>query len=72
MEADRASIVRNFIAGEYDHPISVLACNQAEGLGSRRFGRCPLEILQADVDLTAGTREFVETILAKSITSKIR
>jgi hypothetical protein len=71
-EADRASIVRNFIAGEYDQPISVLACNQAEGWARDVSESIAREIMQVDVELTDGTREFVETILAKPITSTIR
>jgi hypothetical protein len=34
-QADRQTVIRNFIAGEFDHPISVL--QSGRGLGSRRF-----------------------------------
>jgi hypothetical protein len=71
-QTDRQTVIRNFIAGEFDHPISVLACNQAEGWARDVSESIAREIMQVDVELTDATREFVETILAKPITSTIR
>jgi hypothetical protein len=59
LEADRASIIRNFIAGEYDRPIGVLACNPIEGWARDVSESIAHEIARTDADLTAGTRAFV-------------
>jgi hypothetical protein len=66
MEADWASIVRKFIAGEYDHPISVLACNQMEGWARDVSVSIAREIAKTDDDLTAATRAFIDRLLTHS------
>lgn len=63
-QADRETIVRNFIAGEYARPISVIACNPVEGWARDVSENIAREIMRANADLTAGTRNFVERVVA--------
>jgi hypothetical protein len=66
-QADRQTVVRNFIAGEYDHPISVMACNLAEGWCRDISESIAREIAKTDDDLlTAGTRAFIDRLLTHS------
>ena len=64
-EADRDTIVRNMIDGQYDRSLRVIALNSAEGWSrdvSEQIAKAVLAAAQADDRaLTAGTRAFVET-----------
>jgi hypothetical protein len=63
--ADRNTIIRNLIAGEYERPLSVVAFNLAEGWACDVSESVAKAIMKANASLTAGTREFVETHLVE-------
>jgi hypothetical protein len=63
--ADRNTIIRNLIAGEYERPLSVVAFNLAEGWAYDVSESVAKAIMKANASLTAGTREFVETHLVE-------
>ena len=66
-QADRDTIVRNFIGGEYDRPISVIACNPTEGWARDVSESIAREIATTDDDLLpAGTRAFIRRLLTSS------
>src|SRR5215212_170910 len=58
--ADRETIIRNLISGEYSNPVRIIAFNTSEGWARD----VTLEILQdirdRDEELTPGLRAFVE------------
>jgi hypothetical protein len=64
-EADRNTIVRNMIDGQYDRPLRVIALNPAEGWSrdvSEEIAKAVVTAAKADDRvLTAGTSAFVET-----------
>ena len=64
-EADRDTIVRNMIEGQYNHPLRVIALNPAEGWSrdvSEEIAKAVVTAAEADDRvLTAGTSAFVET-----------
>ena len=64
-EADRDTIVRNMIDGQYDHPLRVIALNPAEGWSrdaSEEIAKAVVTTAEADDRvLTPGTSAFVET-----------
>jgi hypothetical protein len=64
-EADRDTIVRNMIDGQYNHPLRVIALNPAEGWSrdvSEEIAKAVVTAAEADDRvLTAGTSAFVET-----------
>jgi hypothetical protein len=62
-QADRQTVIRNLIAGEYDRPISVIACNPAEGWARDVSESIAREIMRANTELATGTRPFVERLL---------
>jgi hypothetical protein len=63
-EADRDTIVRNMIDGQYDRPLRVIALNPAEGWSrdvSEEIAKAVLTVAEADDRvLTAGTSAFVQ------------
>jgi hypothetical protein len=64
-EADRGTIVRNMIDGQYDRPLRVIALNPTEGWSrdvSEDIAKAVLMAAEADDRvLTVGTSAFVET-----------
>jgi hypothetical protein len=68
--ADRNTIIRNLIAGEYERPLSVIAFNLAEGWACDVSQSVAKAIKKADASLTAGTRAFVEAHLVEQARSK--
>jgi hypothetical protein len=63
-EADRATINRNFISGQYDTPLRVVAFNTAEGWSRDVSEDIAYEVLdqahEADETLTEGTKSFID------------
>src|SRR5262247_1111651 len=63
-EADRGSIVRNMIGGQYARPLRVIALNPSEGWSRDVSGEIAIAVLAAaragGRELPAGTSEFVE------------
>jgi hypothetical protein len=63
-EADLETIIRNFIAGEYDNALRVVAFNAAEGWSKDVSEDVAGEIIDraydADETLTEGTKRFVD------------
>jgi hypothetical protein len=63
-EADRDTIIRNLISGQYDDPIRVVAFNTAEGWSRDVSEDIAYEVLdqahEADETLTEGTRRFID------------
>jgi hypothetical protein len=63
-EADRDTIVRNMIDGQYDRPLRVIALNPAEGWSRDVSEEIAKAVLTAagvdDRVLTAGTSAFVQ------------
>jgi hypothetical protein len=59
-EADRETIMRNFISGQYDRPVRVVAFKQHGGWSRDVWEDIPCEVLHracdADEVLTEGTR----------------
>jgi hypothetical protein len=64
-EADRDTIVRNMVDGQYNRPLRVIALNPTEGWSrdvSEEIAKAVLTATEVDNrELTAGTRAFVET-----------
>ena len=64
-EADRDTIVRNMIDGQYNHPLRVIALNPAAGWSrdvSEEIAKAVVTAAETDDRvLTAGTSAFVET-----------
>jgi hypothetical protein len=63
-EADRETIIRNFISGQYENPLRVVAFNTAEGWSRDVSEDIAFEVLDqaydADELLTEGTKSFVD------------
>ena len=63
-EADRETIIRNFISGQYDNPLRVVAFNTAEGWSSDVSEDIAGEIVDRAYDandvLNNGTRRFID------------
>jgi hypothetical protein len=63
-EADRETIIRNFISGQYDTPMRVIAFNTAEGWSRDVSEDIAQEVLDqahdADETLTDGTKRFID------------
>jgi hypothetical protein len=63
-EADLETIVRNFIAGEYDSALRVVAFNAAEGwsrdVSEDIAGEIVDRAYDADETLTEGTKRFID------------
>ena len=63
-EADRATMIRNFISGQYDKPVRVIAFNTAEGWSRDVSEDIAYEVLDqaydADEVLTEGTKSFID------------
>lgn len=63
-EADRETIIRNFIAGQYENPLRVVSFNTAEGWSQDVSEDIAGEIIDraydADEVLTEGTKRFVD------------
>ena len=68
--ADRNTVIRNLIAGEYERPLSVIAFNLAEGWVYDVSESVAKAITKAGVSLTSGTRTFVEVHLVEPARSK--
>jgi hypothetical protein len=68
--ADRNTIIRNLIAGEYERPLSVIAFNLAEGWVCDVSESVAKAIMKAGTSLTAGTSAFVEAHLVEPARSK--
>jgi hypothetical protein len=62
--ADRETIIRSFISGQYDDPIRVIAFNTAEGWSRDVSEDIAYEVLDqahdADEVLTEGTKRFID------------
>ena len=62
-EADRETIIRNFISGQYSNPLKVVAFNAAEGWSWDVSEDIALEVLHraidADDNLVASTKRFI-------------
>ena len=69
--ADRNTIIRNLIAGEYERPLSVVAFNLAEGWACDVSQSVAKAIVKANASLTAGTREFVENACRRKSSTKM-
>jgi hypothetical protein len=67
--ADRNAVIRALLAGEYEHPISVIAFNLADGWVHDVSESIARSIIKAgaDMSLTAGTRAFIEMHLGQSV-----
>jgi hypothetical protein len=63
-EADLETIIRNFIAGEYDSALCVVAFNAAEGwsrdVSEDIAGEIVDRVYDADETLTEGTKRFID------------
>ena len=63
-EADRDTIIRNMMSGEYDHPLHVIAVNSAKGRArdvSEDIARALIETaVRGGQSLPAGTQGFLE------------
>jgi hypothetical protein len=62
-EADLETIIRNFIAGEYDSALRVVAFNTAEGwsrVSENIAGEIIDRAFDADETLTKGTKLFID------------
>jgi hypothetical protein len=63
-EADRGTIIRKFISGEYETPVRVVAFNTAEGWSRDVSEDIAYEVLDqahaADETLTEGTKRFID------------
>jgi hypothetical protein len=63
-EADRDTIIRNMMSGEYDHPLHVIAANPAKGWArdvSEDIARALIEtVVRGGQSLPAGAQGFVE------------
>jgi hypothetical protein len=63
-EADRETIIRNFISGQYENPVRVIAFNTAEGWSRDVSEDIAYEVLDraydADEVLTEGTKGFID------------
>jgi hypothetical protein len=63
-EADRESIVRNFISAQYGNALRVIALNTAEGWSRDVSEEIASDVLDeafdADVALTEGTKRFID------------
>ena len=66
-EVDRATIIRNMMSGEYDHPLHVIALNPAKGWArdvSEDIARALIETaVRGGQSLPASTQRFVESQL---------
>jgi hypothetical protein len=71
-KADRNTVIRDLIAGQYDRPLSVVAFNMAEGWVHDVSESIARSIIKAGVgtSLTAGTRAFVEAHLGELAQSR--
>jgi hypothetical protein len=59
--ADRQTVVANLLAGQYEHPVRVVAFNTAEGWShdvTAEIARAAL--LRADHELAPAVRDFLE------------
>ena len=67
--ADRETIIRNFISGQYETPVRVVAFNTAEGWSRDVSEDIAHEVLdrahKADETLTEGTKRFIDRYLAQ-------
>jgi hypothetical protein len=63
-EADRGTIIRKFISGQYETPVRVVAFNTAEGWARDVSEDVAYEVLDqahdADETLTDGTKRFID------------
>ena len=63
-EADREIIIRNFISGQYDNALRVVALNAAEGwsrdVSEDVAGEIVDRAYDADETLTEGTKRFID------------
>jgi hypothetical protein len=63
-EADRETIIRNFISGQYECPLRVVAFNTGEGWSRDVSEEIANEVLDrtydADDTLTDGTKRFID------------
>ena len=70
-EADEKTIVENIIAGEYSHPLRVVAFNTAEGWArdvTEEIAHAVLSQARSEQrPLGTAAREFVELALAKDV-----
>jgi hypothetical protein len=71
-EADRESIIRNFLSGQYGNAVQVVAFNTAEGWSWDVSEDVAREVLQraidADVDLGEDTKRFIDRHVADPTT----
>jgi len=59
--ADRQTVVANLLAGQYEHPVRVVAFNTAEGWAHDVSAQIAREALvRADHELAPAVREFLE------------
>jgi hypothetical protein len=58
-EADRESIVRNFVTGQYSNALRVVAFNTAEGWSWDVSEDIALELLQRAIDAGERTKRFI-------------
>jgi hypothetical protein len=70
VHADRNTVICNLIAGEYERPLSVIACNPAEGWACDVSESVAKAIKKAGAPLTAGTSAFVELHVVASARSQ--
>ena len=67
--ADRETIIRNFISGQYKTPVRVVAFNTAEGWSRDVSEDIAHEVLdrahKADETLTEGTKRFIDRYLTQ-------
>jgi hypothetical protein len=63
-EADRETIIRNFLSGQYANPLRVMAFNTAEGWSRDVSEDIASEVLErafdADDSLLEGTKRFID------------
>jgi hypothetical protein len=66
---DRETIIRNFISGQYETPVRVVAFNTAEGWSRNVSEDIAHEVLdrahKADETLTEGTKRFIDRYLTQ-------
>src|SRR5271169_4101607 len=69
-EADRETIIRNFLSGQYDNAVRVVAFNTAEGWSWDVSEDIAREVLQraidADEDLGEDAKRFIDRHVADS------
>src|SRR3979409_1963269 len=68
--ADRNTVIRNLIAGEYERPLSVIAFNLAEGWVYDVSESIAKALMKSGDLLTEGTSTFVAAHLVEAARSK--